>query len=110
MSSAPIQRALRRLTDLDIVPGTLNVRLPEPFDVKLEAYISQEDFGGVAAGGWVVETVIEGRFRGFLFRGDEQGYPADLVELISDHNLREALGLRDGDEIEFTLVEEATAL
>jgi len=105
MSSTPIQRALRRLTDLDVVPGTLNVRLPCPFDARLEGYISDEEFGDVAVGGWVAEVVIEGRFRGYLFRGDEPGYPPDQVELISDHHLREALRLREGDEIEFTLVE-----
>lgn len=111
MSSPTMQRMIRKLTALDIVPGTLNVRLPRPFDTILERYVRWEDFGrsdpdpevpgrkGLRYG----EVIIAGRYRGFVFQGDEPDYPANQVELISDRQLRQALGLSDGDAIQFTI-------
>ncbi len=112
MSSPVMRRVIGELTSLDIVPGTLNVRLPRPFNAVLARYIRWEDLGrevpdpevpgrkGLRYG----EVIIAGRYRGFVFQGDEPDYPSDQVELISDRHLRRALGISDGDVIEFTLV------
>jgi CTP-dependent riboflavin kinase len=40
-----------------------------------------------------------------MFQGDEPGYPTNLVEIMSDHHLRDTLGLQDGDTLEFTVIE-----
>ncbi len=107
-----MQRVIGNLTALDIVPGTLNVRLPRPFDVVLERYVRWEDLGrevpdpevpgrkGLRYG----EVIIAGRYRGFVFQGDEPDYPSNQVELISDRHLRQTLGLAEGDAIQFRLV------
>lgn len=112
MSTPSMLQAVHRFTDLRIVPGTLNVRLPQPFDGNLEIYLTENDLGveiwrdhapnrrGLRLG----EVIIAGRYRGFVFQGDEPEYPPDQVELLSDRNLRETLGLRDGDTLEFSLV------
>jgi CTP-dependent riboflavin kinase len=50
------------------------------------------------------EVLITGRYRGIVFQGDEPEYPPTQVEILSDHHLRTALGLRDGDMLAFTLV------
>ena len=39
-----------------------------------------------------------------MFQGDEPEYPPEQVEIMSDHHLRAALGLHDGDVLEFSLV------
>ncbi len=97
---------------MDIVPGTLNVRLTKRFNGTLDRYVSVEELGfqpgtmpGVPnrKGLCFTEVVIARRFRGFVFQGDEPDYPRNQVELISTHNLREALNLGDGDWVEFTL-------
>ncbi len=112
MSDPHLSRVLQRILDFDFVPGTLNVRLPEPFDAGLESYVGWEELGrrtpdpevpgrrGLRYG----KVIIARRFPGIVFQGDEPDYPADLVELISDRHLRQTLGLSDGDVIEFTLV------
>jgi len=110
METPMIQQVLNRLTEMKIVPGTLNVLLARPFDGTLEGYLSMQDLGGSLPGVSgrkglrYGEVRIAGRFHGFLAQGDELDYPANQVEIISDHNLRETLGLKDGDTVEFSLV------
>lgn len=53
------------------------------------------------------QVIIEGRFRGIIFQGDEPEYSLDQAEIMSDHRLRESLGLEDGDMIDFTVVDAA---
>ena len=43
-------QALKRVTDLTLVPGTLNVRLPQPFDGTLTGYLTEDDLGGTVWG------------------------------------------------------------
>ena len=40
-----------------------------------------------------------------MFQGDEPEYPPNLVEIMSNHHLRDTLGLQDGDTLEFTVIE-----
>ena len=53
--------------------------------------------------------IIAGRYRGIVFHGDEPEYPLEQVEILSDHHLRDTLGLRDGDMLEFTLLTDQEA-
>ncbi len=87
------------------VPGTLNVRLPVPFEPTDDARpIRVERFGQR-------ETPF------FLFPGRIGGHQVwvarslsqievtdDLLEVLSTVHLRTALGLRDGDEVEIELL------
>jgi CTP-dependent riboflavin kinase len=112
MANPALLQALQRLTDLPLVPGTLNVRLPQPFDGTLPGYLTEDDLGGAVwrdhaphrQGIRWGAVLIAGRYRGILFQGDEPEYPPELVEILSDHHLRATLGLRDGDLLEFTLL------
>lgn len=104
--------AIRRLTGIEIIPGTLNVQLPQPFDSPLKRYSTEEDLGGYVwrdgvsnrSGVRWGKVLVEGRFRGILFQGDEPDCPSNLVEIMSDHHLRKFLNLKDGDAIQFTLI------
>jgi CTP-dependent riboflavin kinase len=112
MASPSLLQALKRLTDLTLVPGTLNVRLPQPFDGTLTGYLTEDDLGGNVwrdhapdrQGLRFGEVLIAGRYRGIVFHGDEPEYPPEQVEILSDHHLRATLGLRDGDMLAFTLL------
>jgi CTP-dependent riboflavin kinase len=112
MAQPTLLQVLKRFTDLHLVPGTLNVRLSQPFDGTLTRYLTEDDLGGRVwrdhaphrQGIRCGEVLIAGQYRGILFQGDEPEYPPDQVELLSDQHLRTTLGLRDGDRLEFTLL------
>jgi len=86
-------------------PGTLNLRSSEPFGkdnagaVKIEGFKDERrtygacqcypaDIGGVV---------------GAIIRPERSSYPSHLLEIISPVELRKALGLSDGDEVEVIL-------
>lgn len=106
----------RLLTGLSVIPGTLNIDLTEPFDLTLLNYSKFADVG------WEFDPATQGiEYDGEIgmYYGRAtvaEKYPACLViftwvtdpytdaELVSPYHLRGTLGLRDGDIIEFTLV------
>jgi hypothetical protein len=87
-------------------------RMSQPFDGILTGYLTEDDLGGNVWRDHVPhrqcirygEGLIAGRYRGIMFQGDEPEYPRELVEILSDHQLRATLGLQDGDILEFTLL------
>jgi hypothetical protein len=46
MANPAVLHTAQRLTALTLVPGTLNVRLPQPFDGLLPWYQTEADLGG----------------------------------------------------------------
>jgi hypothetical protein len=46
MANPALLQALKRLTDLTLVPGTLNVRLSQLFEGPLLGYLTEHDLGG----------------------------------------------------------------
>ena len=117
MSQPTFLDAMQRFTNLALVPGTLNVRLPQPFEGTLAGYVTEADLGGNLwrehaphrQGVRFSEGIIAGQYRGIIFQGDEPEYPPEQVEILSDHHLRATLGLRDGDMVEFTLLTDQEA-
>jgi CTP-dependent riboflavin kinase len=117
MADPVVLHAAQRLTDLTLVPGTLNVRLPQPFDGLLPWYLTEADLGGHVwrdhapnrTGIRCGAVRIAGRYRGIVFQGDEPEYPPTQVEIMSDHHLRTTLGLHDGATLEFSLIMDTKA-
>jgi CTP-dependent riboflavin kinase len=90
------------------VPGTLNVLLAAPFDASLfTSRITSQELGGYAEDHRYARVLIEGSIPGFVVQtlNPHDLEPPELVELIADRHLRTALGLSDGDRIEFELVD-----
>jgi CTP-dependent riboflavin kinase len=112
MANPTVLQAAQRLTDLTLVPGTLNVRLPQPFNGRLPWYLTEADLGGNVwrdhapnrTGIRCGKVIIAGRYRGMVFQGDEPEYPPAQGEILSDHHLRDTLGVHDGDMLAFSLV------
>ena len=100
-------RQAYHFTTFQPVPGTLNVLLPEPFDpAQFTGLVRASELGG----GMIEDhpyapIVIEGYIPGFVTQTLTPGgdFPAEVVELIADRNLRTALRLADGDAIAFEL-------
>ncbi len=109
MADPAIMALLRGIAGFDLVPGTLNVRLPRPLErdagwrymTAAEIAPEWETWTG-QSGYYLADVLVEGRYRGLAFQADEPngpGYPADQIELFSEVHLRGALGLGDGDPI-----------
>lgn len=115
MSKPGALEEFQRLTGLSIIPGTLNIKLTEPFNLSLLKYLRFADIG------WEFDPATQGiEYKGeigmYYSRATVTGnYPAYLViftwvtnvytdaEIISPHHLRTVLRAGDGDMIEFTL-------
>lgn len=88
-------------------PGTLNLKLDRPFalddshpdSIRIEGFI----YEGRAFGGCICRPVRICGIRGAIVRPERTSYSATLLELVAPVNLREALGLSDGDEVEVVL-------
>ena len=118
MSAPGVLELAQELLGHPIVPGTLNLRLTQPFDVPLTNYLSFTESGieinfaelGIdydgEAGVHFGRIVIADRYPGFVICPTWVEYPSNSVELVSNYHLRSTLGLQDGDTVEFTLLED----
>jgi len=94
-------------TGMRLYPGTLNLRLPEPYSLPADVIrLEKEEYGGTVSVSLLPCTIF-GR-RAFLLRTDKnesgQGdHPRNIIEIATDVKLRDAYGLKDGDEVEVFL-------
>jgi CTP-dependent riboflavin kinase len=117
MSAPGSLEVFQHLTGLSVIPGTLNIGLTEPFDLALLNYVTLVELG------WAIDLFKHG----IKYDGESgmhygrvtvaNKYPACAIfftwvddiytdaELVSPHHLRSALGLQDGDIVEFRLTE-----
>jgi CTP-dependent riboflavin kinase len=108
MADPDVVERLRELAGFPFVPGTLNVRLPQPLErgpswryVAAAEIVLEWEARTEQTGYFMTPVLIAGRYRGLALQAEEAapGYPPDLIELISEVHLRSALGLADGDSI-----------
>jgi riboflavin kinase len=92
-----------RKTGLKLFPGTLNVRLSEPYTIPKDCLRLQahEYDGSVSVN--IVPCRLLGQ-RAFILRTDANelgtgSHPQTVVEIASDVKLRDAYGLSDGDAV-----------
>jgi CTP-dependent riboflavin kinase len=111
MRDPKVLALIRELAGFGPVPGTLNVQVPTGFDrTVLDRYLSAMEIDPAwesvtgQAGYFLARVLVAGRYRGLAFQADEAGYPDNLVEIVCEVHLRDALGLRDGDTIGFSVV------
>jgi riboflavin kinase, archaea type len=89
----------------DPYPGTLNLKLFEPFvqpvagSIKIEGFRDEKRTFGECR---CYPVKING-IKGAIVRPERSSYPANLIEVIAPVNLRKTLCLSDGDEIEVML-------
>ena len=107
-----------RLAGLRVIPGTSNLQLPKPFDLSLLTYLRFSEIG------WDFDPATQGLdFQGHIAMYYRRvtifnDYPGIVVfwswvpqlnthaELISPVHLKTAIGLKDGDTVEFSLYTE----
>lgn len=88
-------------------PGTLNIRLDEPFPEGRPVVIEGFSEGGRTFGGCRCYRIKLNGIDAAVIRPERSRYPEDLIEVIAQVNLREALGLRDGDAVEVAVLSAA---
>lgn len=102
------RRSFKELLGIDPWPGTMNLELDDPD--SLAAWRALKETRGLP-----VETpdprwcdarcfpvVVAERERGAIVLPDVADYAPNRVEIIAARNLREALGLEDGDAVKVT--------
>jgi riboflavin kinase len=102
-----LQEHYLRKAGMRFYPGTLNVRLDEPYSLpKQTIRLEASEYGGIVSVS-MVPCVISGR-KAFLLRTDanEEGrghHPRTIVEIAADVRLRDFFGLQDGDVVEIEI-------
>ncbi|MGC8593522.1 MAG: DUF120 domain-containing protein [Nitrososphaeria archaeon] len=96
----------------DPYPGTLNVRLDSRYVKEREKLNEYRNFGikiegfsnGVRTYGslWCFHAFVEG-IRGAVVIIERTHYDIDVVEIISQYNLRKELNLKDGDRVKISV-------
>jgi len=96
----------------DPYPGTLNVRLDSRYIKEREKLNEYRNFGikiegfsnGVRTYGslWCFHAFVEG-IRGAVVIIERTHYDIDVVEIISQYNLRKELNLKDGDRVKISV-------
>ncbi len=86
-------------------PGTLNVRLEEPFPAELPA-IRIEGFTevGKSFGECKCYRIKINGIEAAVVRPEKSLYPPELIEIVAPVQLRETLGVEDGDSVEVILL------
>jgi CTP-dependent riboflavin kinase len=113
MTDPVVPGRIQMAVDHEIVPGTLNVSIPDPLNRRL---LSSYRPGGEIDSEWEADTgqagyfwspaLIAGRYRGVVAQADEPDYPQTLIEVLCEVRLRSALGPSDGDGITVSLPED----
>jgi riboflavin kinase, archaea type len=102
-----LQEHYLRKTEMTFYPGTLNVRLAEPYSLPERVIrLDAREYGGTVSVN-MVPCTIRGR-RAFLLRTDanEDGrghHPKTVIEIACDVRLRDVFGLKDGDAVEIEI-------
>ena len=117
MSATIVLERFELLLGISVIPGTLNVDLERPFDLSLLDYVGFTEIGftvdlakqgidyngdlGMHYGRIVVADSLPAGIVFFTWVDD----PQTDAELVSPYHLRSALGLQDGDTVEFRLLD-----
>jgi len=101
-----VRRELREKTGLDFFPGTLNLRVPQQIWSELHSrrnsLIKIADPAAPACPGFLQRVTLTANGivypHAYLILPETTVYN-DVLEIIAAENLRNALGLRDGDAV-----------
>jgi riboflavin kinase, archaea type len=116
MALSWVQQALEQSLGFAPFPATLNVRPKAAEDERSWKAVQNESRGislRAADGGFcsarLYQVEIQGladssKIKGAILLPEVAGYPGDKIEVIAPVRLKEALGVRDGDQVTLEFV------
>lgn len=99
-----LREIYKQKTNMTLFPGTLNIRLAEPYDLPSDVIrLEKEEYGGTVSVSLLPCTIFDRE--AFIIRTDKNasGYgdhPKTIIEIAADVKLRDTYNLSDGDIIE----------
>ena len=116
MSDPDVLQQYKKFSRLDVIPGTFNIKLTQPFDLNLLKYMSAAESGWAdfnpadyglendgEVGIYYHRITVADRYPACLIIPTWAKKPPRSAEIVSPHHLRNVLNLKDGDAVEFTL-------
>jgi riboflavin kinase len=104
-----VRKQIREKLGFDPYPGTLNIRLASDQSARLQnmlrkirgiEILPEKGFHSAKC----FKALLMGKIECAVVFPAVTDYPKSVVELVAPENLKEKLGLKDGDVIEFTIV------
>ncbi len=97
-----MQKSFYEKTNIMLYPGTLNVKLNEPYILIPDYIVKPEEYGGTFNVQIQKCKILDEN--AYIVRSEknisENGdYGQNIIEIISDVNFREKYNLKDGDRI-----------
>ena len=97
-----MQKSFYEKTNIKLYPGTLNVKLNEPYILIPDYIVKPEEYGGTFNVQIQKCKVLDEN--AYLVRSekntkDQGDYGQDIIEIVSNVNFREKYNLKDGDRI-----------
>lgn len=90
-------------TNMKLYPGTLNIKLNKPYNLKPTNTIKAEEYGG-NYNVQVQECAVLGH-KSYIVRSEKNiqkkgDYNKNIIEIVSNINFREMYKLKDGDLVQ----------
>jgi len=106
ISNDGYKRQFIEILGFEPFPGTLNIKMEEPFVPPEQKAILIKGFQDAnrTFGGCRCYKIKLNGIGASVVRPERSDYPDDLIEVIAPVNLRKALVLEDGDQVEVTLL------
>lgn len=97
-----MQKSFFEKTNINLYPGTLNVKLNESYILKPDFIIKPEEYGGTF-NVQIQKCKVLGE-NAYIVRSEKNtnnsgDYGQDIIEIISDINFRKKYDLKDGEVI-----------
>lgn len=101
-----MQEPFYKKNKVNLYPGTLNIKLENSYDLKVDYLIKAEEYGGNFNVQVQKCKVFENT--AYIVRSEKNikdtgDYNQDIIEIVSDINFREQYNINDGDEIKIEI-------
>lgn len=111
MSLKWVKKQIREKLGFEAYPGTLNLKMDDEASREFQSYATSrqgvpiEPVDSMCYAGKAFKIRIDDAVDGALILPLVPNYPPDQIEVIASVNLRERLGVEDGDEVTIEISE-----
>jgi CTP-dependent riboflavin kinase len=105
-----VKRQFIEKLSIDPYPGTLNLEIVDPKSLKTFKYLKAKKGVEIAAedpsfcSAQCYPILINGQLKGAIIFPLVEGYPENKMELIASENIKKALSVKAGDDLEVELI------